>query len=233
VGVAGMGSLMTLYILIAQRAAESPRTSYTLALPIDDAVGLHPWAVLIYGALYLQILAPLVLIGSRQMLARALAAVLVVVLSGVPFWLLWPVTVPRHPVPVDDLFTWGIAVVRFLDPPTNCFPSMHVAESFLAALLIRRLDRTLGSAMLLSAAAIWWSTLALDQHWFVDGLAGMLLAVAADRGVFRRPLPASALRPAPRRHLLWALGVYLLLFIAFALPWWTGAVAPEALSPRW
>ncbi|MFT5682931.1 MAG: membrane-associated phospholipid phosphatase [Myxococcota bacterium] len=232
--VVGVGLLMPVYNITARIAASGDSPPRTLPVFIDDLIGLHPWSMLIYGGLYLQAFAPLMLMQDRRVLVRSALAYTALVLSGVPLWLLWPVTVPRSPVPVEDLFTWGLALMRWLDPPTNCFPSMHVAESFLAALVIRRLDRVLGQAMLVSAVLIWWSTMALAQHWFVDGLAGLLIAVAVDHLAFgRRPLPASALQCAPRSRMVWALGIYLLMFLAMALPWWTGWLTPADIAREW
>ena len=76
--------------------------------------------------------------------------------------------------------------------------------------------------------------MALDQHWFVDGLAGLLLALAADWLLFSlRPLPAAAHAPSSRLRLLWAAGLYAVMFLAFALPWWTGWLTPADLESAW
>lgn len=223
--LAGLGFvlLMSVYVTVAARAEALSQPLHTLPTALDGWVPLWPPAVMVYGLLYMQVFVPLTLLVDRRVLLRGGLAYTLLVGTGLIFWVGYPVAVPRAPVPVHDLFTWGLALIRALDPPTNCFPSMHVAEAFLAGLVVRRMDRPLGTALLVSAAAIWWSTLALGQHWFVDGLAGLVMALAVDHLVFARwPLPAEALRTMGRRSALWAAGVYFAAFLAFAAPWWLG-----------
>lgn len=220
VAAVGFAALMAVYIGVGLYASARPEAQRTLATPLDGLVPLLPWTAMVYGLLYAQVFVPLALLVDRRVLLRGGVAYVTLVLLGLPFWVFWPVVVPREPVPVEDLFTWSLALIRFLDPPTNCFPSMHVAEASLAALLVRRLDRRLGHAMLGLAVAIWLSTLTLRQHWVLDGVAGFALALAADHLLFgRSPLPPEAWVSAGRRRALWALVVYAGFVVAFAAPW--------------
>ncbi len=199
----------------------------TLPTAVDAWVGFTPAAVLLYLGIYAIAATPACLVADRRLLLRGVLAYGLLLLSGVPFWLLWPVTVPRSPVPVTDLFTWGVALMRWIDPPANCFPSMHVGETVLAAILCGALDRRVGAAIGALALGVWWSTMALDQHWFLDGLAGALVAAAVGLGVLRiRPLPPGAFVALPLRNLWWAVALYALQFLAAALPWWLGLVGP-------
>ena len=52
---------------------------------------------------------------------------------------------------------------------------------------------------------IWYSTMALDQHWFLDGLVGMLIAVGTEQATYRlMPIPPEAMGRLDRRaHLGW------------------------------
>lgn len=224
------GSVGT-YGLINAWVARTP-IDRTLPTAVDALVPFEPRAIFLYGSIYGAALAPACLVQDRRLLLRGLAAYGALLLAGVPFWLLWPVTVPREPVPVTDLATWGVALMRWLDPPANCFPSMHVGEPVLAAVLCGAMHRRLGLVLALLALGVWWSTLALDQHWFVDGLAGALIALTAGTLALRwRPLPPEALHPRPLRHLGWAAACYLTLFLTAAVPWWLGLVGPEMLTP--
>lgn len=234
-GAAGLLAFFAIYGTIGHLTASAAPTARTLPLPVDDWVPLVPAATLAYLALYPQVLAPLFLAEDKRLLVRGAVAYLLMAGLSAPVWVLMPVTVPRSPVPVDDLFTWGLWITRAMDPPVNCFPSMHVAESFCAAFVVGRCDRRVGRGMLVVAALIWWSTMALDQHWFVDGAVGLGIAVAVDRLVFDVwRAPAGMLRVGPRRRLGWAIGLYVLLVLVAAVPWWTGLVDPAALpAPGW
>jgi membrane-associated phospholipid phosphatase len=210
--------------------ASSGRPLYTLATPLD-VVPFTPWASLAYLWLFPQVLAPLVVIQDRRVLRRAAGAYAFLIACGLPFWLVFPVTVPRSPVPVTDLGSWGLALTRFIDPPTNCFPSMHVAESVLAAVLVARHDRLVGRLLYGTAAVVTWSTMALGQHWAADALFGAALALVADHLFFtRRPLPPHATPAAPRWHHLFWVAVYVLLFAGASVPYWAGLLTPADLG---
>lgn len=203
---------------------------HTLRSPLD-VVPLMPWTVALYLFLYAQVVAPLAVISDRRVLRRGLACYALLVVSGMPFWWFFPVTVPREPVAVHDLWTYGLAVTRYVDPPTNCFPSMHVAESVAAAVLIWRHHKALGVAWGIGALAVAFSTLSLGQHWVADAVFGAVLGVAAVQFVFWRwPVPAEAERPLPLHHNLWPLLWFAVLFLGCAAPWWFGWVGPADLG---
>lgn len=199
---------------------------------IDRAIPFSSGWMLIYGGLYPVVLAPLAIVSHRRVALRGALGICIVVGVGVPFWLFFPVTVPRPPVAVEGVLSWGVLVVRYIDPPTNCFPSMHVAEAAFASLLVWRHDRKWGSAVLGLTLAIWYSSIALDQHWFVDGLAGVGLAIVVDHFVYRGLAPSAFASRDRRWHLFW-IGAYVLLFVAFASPWWFGWIDPSQLVGRW
>ena len=169
------------------------------------------------------------MISDVRVLDRTIAGYLSAYLVAVPIWLLYPVSVPRAPMAIHDVWTYGIAIVRTVDPPTNCLPSMHVALATLAALVVRRHDRVAGNLLLGTAALITWSTLAIEQHWVADGLLGMALAWIADQFWLGR-LPDTMFRPIPR---IWH-GVWLSLYIGAVLVlmsgWWLGWLPLELLE---
>ena len=66
-----------------------------------------------------------------------------------------------------------------MDPPYNCFPSLHVAHSFVSALTCLRVHRGVGIVALISASLVALSTLFTKQHYVLDVIAGVLMAVAA------------------------------------------------------
>ena len=218
----GVGIAIGIYTIVNYAVAE---TAPTRMLPtvVDELVPFCAEAMVLYGGIYALALTPLCLLADRRMLLRGALAYGVLFSSALPFWVFWPVTVPREPIPVHDLWTWAVAFVRFVDPPANCFPSMHVGETVLAALMCWRMDRLTGVVVAILAALVWWSTIAVQQHWFLDGLFGAILAIGADALAFRwRALPAAACVRRSRWFLLWAAALYTAQFIALASPWWLG-----------
>lgn len=230
----GIG-VCTLYGVVGAYTARGP--FYQLETALDRAVPMQPAWVLVYLMIFFQAAAPLASVRDTRVLTRTIGAYLTLYATAVPLWLWFPVTVPRPALPIVDLWTYGVALTRFIDPPSNCMPSMHVALSVMAALVVRRLDRTMGWVLLGSATLVTWSTIALEQHWAADGVVAVLLAFIADHLWFRRaPLPPDALTRLPRIwHVTWV-GAYAAVALALMSGWWFGWMPLEWLPPnseRW
>ena len=105
---------------------------------------------------------------------------------------------------------------------------MHVAVATLAGLVVHRVDPVVGRRILVLIPFIWYSTMALDQHWFVDGLAGVLFAWVVEQVTHRlMPRPKEARVHIDRRwHWAW-MSVF---FISFAGAWlyWMFLFTPES-----
>lgn len=205
---------------------------HTLETGIDRAIGYSTIGVLFYGAYYPVLIAPLTILTSRRVAWRAALGLCVLVAVGLPFWWFYPVTVPRPPVDVEGTLSWGVVMVRYIDPPTNCFPSMHVGAAAFASLLVWRHDEVMGVVCLTITAGIWLGSVMIAQHWFVDGLCGVAIAVLVDRVAYRG-LPDAAFEARDRRwHWVWV-AVYGIAFLVAASPWWFGWVDPQAVTNRW
>ena len=189
------------YVFIAGRVASA--TLHAPALPWDDAVPLQPVWALIYGALYLfLILLPVLVVRDEGHIRRTFWAYVAVWVTAYACFLLYPTVAPRPREVVGDGFAvWGLRILYDADPPYNCFPSLHVAHSFVSALSCWRLHRRLGVAALVCASLVALSTLFTKQHYVADVIAGTLLAVAAYvvilRGHPRLSVPELDRRLAP------------------------------------
>ena len=195
-----MGSLMAIYLCIGWLRLGNAATVHEVPTAIDDWVPFSLTWLPVYLFMLPMSWAPICAAADKRNVYRWMAAVLLMYALAIPLWVLWPVTVPRSPVDVDGFWTFVLMIMRLADPPVNCLPSMHVAVATLAGLLVRQVDRAVGNLLLLLMPLIWYSTMALDQHWFVDGLVGMLFAVVAER-VTRTmiPVPEGAMVALDRR----------------------------------
>ena len=155
--------------------------------------------------MYVMSMAPAFAIEDRRLLKRWMITVATMYVVATPIWILYPVEVPREYLPPVDYYSYLIFLIQSVDPSTNCFPSMHVAVATVAGLVIWRIDKIVGTLLLLSAFPIWYSTVAVGQHWIVDGAAGFILAWCSYMIVFYiNPLPKTAFTKMPRvGHLLW------------------------------
>lgn len=225
--IAAYAVIFVVYLLVAYATADQPFGS--LESPIDRVAPFSPPWVLVYVAVYTQALAPACILTHPRVLDRTVFSYLSIYLVAVPLWLFYPVGVPRGPLPIVDVWTYGVAMVRALDPPTNCFPSMHVAFATLAALVVRRHDRLGGGLLLSSAALISVSTVLIDQHWLADCVLGAALAAISYR-LWVAPLPDALFSPLPRRwHGAW-LGLYVVMVVSLMTGWWWGWVPLDWLN---
>jgi membrane-associated phospholipid phosphatase len=191
-------SLIPLYIFIAE--AVRGRTLHVPELPLDRLVPLQPAWALVYGALYLfVILLPVFLVCREEHIRRTVFAYLMVWITSYVCFLVYPTMAPRPAeVAGDGFIVWGLRFLYKADPPFNCFPSLHVAHSFVSALTCYRVHRGVGLAAGISASLIAVSTLFTKQHYVLDVIAGTLLALVAHL-VFLRGYRGEDIREAERR----------------------------------
>jgi membrane-associated phospholipid phosphatase len=193
--------LVPCYIFIAKRVAFG--TLHVPALPWDRAVPLQPIWALIYGALYVfLIVLPVIVVREEEHIRRTFWAYLAVWIIAYVCFIVYPTVAPRPDRIYGDGFAaWGLRILYDADPPYNCFPSLHVAHSFVSALTCYRLHRRLGLAALLCASLVAVSTVFTKQHYIADVIAGALLAVVAYvvilRPYSRRNVPELDRRLAP------------------------------------
>lgn len=213
-------ALVPLYILIPELLR--PRMRHVPELALDHAVPLIPSWALVYGALYLfLILLPVLVVRQDELIRRTVHAYLLIWLTAyVFFFVLYPTVAPRPDNVVGEGFgVWGLRAVYSSDPPYNCFPSLHVAHSFVSALACLRVHRRLGIIAMVVATLVAVSTLFTKQHYVLDVIAGGFLAFVAD-WVFLRRYPSDQVPEFDRRA-------------APALALCVGALAAVSLAAAW
>ena len=212
-------SMVPFYILIADSIRGRPMNAPELDW--DRLVPLQPTWALVYGSLYLfLILLPVFLVRQEEHLRRTVFAYLSVWMTAYACFLAYPTEAPRPPAVVGDGFAaWGLRFLYDADPPYNCFPSLHVAHSFVSALACYRVHAAIGIVAVVSAALVGVSTLFTKQHYILDVVAGVALAslayVAFMRGARVRVIPEHDHFVAP----VLALVVVGIVIVAFACYW--------------
>lgn len=212
-------SLIPFYIFIPELLPPSRR--YAPELALDHLVPLKPGWALVYGALYLfLILLPVLAIRQEEHIRRTVWAYLMVWITAYVCFLAFPTVAPRPPEVIGEGFgRWGLRTLYSADPPYNCFPSLHVAHSFVSALTCYRLHRRLGIGTTIAALLVGLSTLYTKQHYVLDVMTGMLLAFVA-YAVFLRSYPRKAIPELDRRVApVLALGLLGFLGLAVACFW--------------
>jgi membrane-associated phospholipid phosphatase len=194
-------SLVPFYIFIAQmtpgRAVHVPELAFDRALPLQPA-----WAI-VYGTLYLfLIVLPVFVVRQEEHIRRTVFAYLTIWITAYVTFLTYPTIAPRPTEVIGKGFmVWGLRFLYDADPPYNCFPSLHVAHSFVSALTCYRVHRGVGIAAAICASLVGLSTLFTKQHYILDVIAGVLLASIAYTFFLRRyprhEIPALDRRLAP------------------------------------
>ena len=177
---------------------------YDLTTPIDRLISFQPLWQYVYVSIYTFVLFPAVYIKDNQVFRRAFCAFLFVQLFAFSVFLLFPTQIQRGEKMVagkEGFVAWGIRLNYQLDPPYNCFPSLHVGNSFVAALSLHYVDPFAGWLALFWAVLISYSTLAVKHHFFLDVVAGALLAFFA-HWLFLFPLRQGKSQPELRRSRL-------------------------------
>lgn len=212
--------MVPLYILIPELLFYG-RVIHTPALAWDGRVPLVPGWSLVYGTFYLfLIVLPVFIVRRRDLLHRTFLAYLAVWGAAYVCFVLYPTVLPRpEEVPGNGFGAWGLRLLYSHDAPYNCFPSLHVAHSFLSALACRRVHRGVGLAALLCAALVGLSTLFTRQHYLLDVAAGILLAVAADALFLRKRRGDAVPGPEHRAAPVLALGVALFVLAGMGCFW--------------
>lgn len=165
-----------------------PPVRYAPAVRFDHLVPLRPEWAIVYGALYLfLIVLPVLAVRDESHIRRTVFAYLAVWITAYVAFIAYPTIAPRPEVAEGTGFgVWGLRMLYGADPPYNCFPSLHVAHSFVSAMSLHRVNKAVGGAAMLAALAVGASTLFTKQHYVLDVLGGMLLAGVAGL-VFLRP----------------------------------------------
>jgi membrane-associated phospholipid phosphatase len=172
-------ALLPMYFVIGQATAGWHH--YRPASALDVAMRLSPGWIFVYASLYFcAFVLPLLVVRGRTLIRRTLAAYLFVMLVSYAGFLIYPTIAPRsETIPVRTFADWLLQLFYDLDQPYGCFPSLHVAYSFVGAFACRRMDSTIGLAACVWAGLIAVSTIYTKQHYAVDAIAGVAIGAAA------------------------------------------------------
>lgn len=195
-------ALVPFYILLPEFFP--PHTRHAPEFALDRALPLMPSWALVYGALYLfLILLPVLVVREDDLIRRTVYAYLLIwITSYIFFFVIYPTAAPRPAKVIGEGFgVWGLRALYSSDPPYNCFPSLHVAHSFVSALAVGRVHRRLGLIATICATLVAVSTVFTKQHYILDVIGGSSLALVAYfiflRGYASERVPEFDRRVAP------------------------------------
>lgn len=148
---------------------------------LDNAIPFWPVSGLAYGAIYLFLLGTFIAIRDLAVVSRFVYACLFTQITAAACFVVWPTVYPRELYPVSgEAGHVGVAIAQMLrgmDTPANCLPSLHVSTAVLCAVALRASQRSTWG--ILCALPLALSTLTFKQHYVIDVLAGLALGLLA------------------------------------------------------
>jgi hypothetical protein len=162
-------------------AGRPPTSLYDLAIPLDALIPHLPWTWPLYWIAY-----PFVVVGGGAALMglpaapfrRAIVAFIGMTLAGALIQVLVPARAPWPDVPAAaQRFVHQSALVL----PYANLPSMHVAYCVLAAAFLAgwAQSRVVAAGAWLVALLVSLASVTLKEHFFLDVVAGVLMALSA------------------------------------------------------
>nr|ALV85540.1 PAP2 superfamily protein [uncultured bacterium pA1] len=184
-------ALLALFVAVYFGAGAIPPWRTPILLTWDPVWRLPfiPAFIVPYTSAYVMPLTVFALPDDRKTFRRLAAAFTATVIIGGLSFIVLPLAAPRPADVSDGLWSGLIRLTYSIDATRNLFPSLHVAISFLTAFALGRFRPRWRAPMLLWAALIAASTLFVRQHYAIDVLGGLVLAVAVWRVAIPRARP--------------------------------------------
>jgi len=173
------GAMVFALVYFALGACPWSEPSYLPLTAMDHALPLMPWTLLIYLSDYAFILLVLLNLRQAEDFSHAFYRMIAGIVISFAIFLIFPTVYPRLPAPAEPFWSETFAYLHFLDRPTNCFPSLHVSMTLIAAASLGSMRSSWRWGAYLWALAICLSTLTTKQHYVWDVLGGMFVSMAS------------------------------------------------------
>ena len=178
-----------------------PSRARELSTPLDARIPFIAGSVWVYLGVFPTSFLPLFVVRCPRLFRRILVAYGLAIATSLIVFAAYPVTsralrVPGAALDVTRYSDWGVFTLYRFDPPYNLFPSLHLSIATLAALSAWKASRPYGAAVLAGVVLIGGSILTVKQHFFLDGVAGIALAVVLYAAIVRPYEPHGGTDPA-------------------------------------
>jgi membrane-associated phospholipid phosphatase len=196
------------YLVIGRGEAALHIAGHTLEIPIDRTLPFSATWVFAYTTFWLFAFAPLLYTRYPPYFRRVFAAMVATMVVTYAIFIVFPTANVLRPS-LDGTVGFASWLVRQIyagDAPDNCFPSLHVALSCVAAWSLGEVDPRVRIGAWVLAVLIIVSTVLLKQHYVVDVAGGVLLGFVAHRLTLGRYVRRDPPEEDDRRS-RWVLGV--------------------------
>lgn len=183
VAVGGVGSYKWIGDL---KWAQGDTAALPLMTKLDESIPFLPWTIWFYLPLFVVTFHYGVwAIKTRRVFVRTVVSLALAWVLCYPLFWWFPTAYPRQVAPNDGSLTNALLTgLQAFDPPTNTFPSLHVADMGCVALGVWRDNKRRGALAGAMALLPALSILTTKQHFVADMLAGALVAYLAHSAAF-------------------------------------------------
>ncbi|MBM3157299.1 MAG: inositol phosphorylceramide synthase [Chloroflexi bacterium] len=159
-----------------------PRESiHILRTAADSWIPLAPGFVFPYVSLYLLLVFTILrfLKAETRLFSMAALAVCIDIVLSYIFYVFFQTGIERPTVSGSDISSDILRWIYSIDEPYNAFPSLHTSSAVLCTMLWRRVGSRFWLVIMIWAGFIVASTVLTKQHYFVDILGGIAVAIVS------------------------------------------------------
>jgi len=160
-------------------------SDFSLLSELDEAIPLMPEFIWIYHSLPIFVFTVMVLmIKQARVFWRTLYSCVIATVVIFSFYIALPVEYPRPAIVPAGISTAFLSLTHEVDMALNTCPSSHVAFAWLMFLAAARTQWAREEPWLVGTSLLWaigisLSTLTLKQHFIIDVVAGIGVAVVS------------------------------------------------------
>jgi len=152
------------------------RHAFLVNTSLEDRIPFVPQFVYLYIFGYLMLLLfPLFFVRNKADFYLLTKGILFIIVSSGIVFCVFPTTTLRPSFTVSSFTLQIVNTLYELDPPNNCFPSLHVALTAYIAIILHRLDYWKNYPLIISGA-VCASTLFIKEHALIDIIGGLIYA---------------------------------------------------------
>ncbi len=160
------------------RFADGGLPTRALWTRLDRAVPIVPEAIWPYALYYVLVMMPLFAVRRARELAEVLSAYLLVTVSAWVVYALWPVRMEYPHLVCGGRFSCEVLLRLWsMDMGVNVMPSLHAAHSALAAAIFWSYRNKAWPLIAIGAAGVSIAAVLTRQHYILDIVAGLVLAL--------------------------------------------------------
>ena len=176
-GLAGAIAFLVMYMLPNHLHFYKPH--YIYMFDIEHIIPFIDWTIFIYMSDYIFVALVFYLLKDKQNMNRIFYSQLMLLFVAMIIFFIYPTAYPRPTVEYNGFIGSFVKFLHTLDTSSNACPSMHVAVTFVAAFGFIKEQQKKLFIFIPWAILISLSTLTVKQHYILDIVLGLAIAIIA------------------------------------------------------